>query len=69
MPRKLHLKPHFSTEELKARYRVSHDPVESRRWHLLWLVSDQTTLTHAAQVVGLNYDYAREIVREYNRDG
>lgn len=69
MPRKLHLEPHISTDELKAHYRTSQDPVESRRWHLLWLVCEQTTLTHAAQVVGLNYDYAREIVREYNRNG
>jgi len=69
MPRNLYLEPHFSTDELKAHYRASHDPVESRRWHLLWLVCEQTTLTHAAQVVGLNYDYAREIVREYNCNG
>ena len=69
MPRNLHLEPHFSPDELKGHYRASRDPVESRRWHLLWLVSEQTTLTHAAQVVGLNYDYAREIVGEYNRNG
>nr|WP_262561904.1 helix-turn-helix domain-containing protein [Acaryochloris sp. CCMEE 5410] len=69
MPRKLYLEPHFSPDELKSHYRASQDPVESRRWHLLWLVSEQTTLTQAAQVVGLNYDYAREIVREYNHNG
>ena len=69
MPRKLHLEPHFAADELKARYRVSQDPVESRRWHLLWLVSEQTTLTDAAQVVGLNYDYARAIVRDDNSHG
>ena len=69
MPRKLHLEPHFLSAELKSRYRASTDPVESRRWHLLWLVSAQTTLTEAARVVGLNYDYARTIVSDYNREG
>jgi len=69
MPKNLHLEPHYSADELKAHYLSSHDRVESRRWHLLWLVSSQTTLTTAAKVVGLNYDYAREIVGEYNRNG
>ena len=69
MARKLHLEPHFSADELKTRYRSSRDPVESRRWQLLWLVCEHTTLTDAAKVVGINYDYAREIVRAYNRDG
>jgi len=69
MPRKLHVESHFSLDELKTRYRNSQDPVESRRWHLIWLVSDESTLTEAAKVVGFNYDYARGIVRAYNRDG
>jgi transposase len=69
MPRPLHLEPHFSADELKARYRASPDPVESRRWHLLWLVHTPMSLTDAAQVVGVNYDYARSIVQAYNREG
>lgn len=69
MPRPLHLEPHFSADELKARYRASGDPVESRRWHLLWLVHTQTTLTDAAKAVGLNYDYARGVVKAYNCHG
>ncbi|WP_410510522.1 helix-turn-helix domain-containing protein [Nodosilinea sp. E11] len=32
-------------------------------------VHTQTTLTDAAKAVGLNYDYAREVVKAYNRDG
>ncbi|MEO1134928.1 MAG: winged helix-turn-helix domain-containing protein [Cyanobacteria bacterium J06639_1] len=69
MPRKLHLESHFSSEQLKARYRACTDPVESRRWHLLWLVCEQSSLTDAAAVVGFNYDYARDIVRAYNQNG
>ena len=69
MPRKLHLEPYSSSTELKARYRTSTEPAESRRWHLLWLVSEPTTLTAAARAIVLNYDYARTIVADYNRDG
>jgi transposase len=69
MPRPLHLEPHFSVDELKARYRASHDPVEARRWHLLWLIHRPMSLTEAAKAVGLNYDYARSIVTAYNREG
>jgi transposase len=69
MPRTIHLEPHHTADELKAHYRSSRDPVESRRWHLLWLVSQQMSLSDAAPVVGLNYEYARHVVKKYNRDG
>jgi len=69
MPRKLQVEAHFTLDELKTRYRTSQDPVESRRWHLIWLVSGESTLTDAAKAVGVNYDYARDIVRAYNREG
>ena len=69
MPRKLRIVPHLSSTELKERYQTSCDPVESRRWHLLWLVSEHETLTAAAAAIGLGYDYARRIVRIYNSDG
>ncbi len=38
MPKKLELIPHLSSEELQDRYRKAKDPVEVRRWHLLWKV-------------------------------
>lgn len=69
MPRKLHLQPHLSAAELKAHYFKNSDPVESRRFHLLWLVAQKQTLVDAAQTVGLNYDYAYKIVQRYNQHG
>ena len=69
MPRKLNLTLHHSAEELKAHYRSNEDPVESRRWHLLWLVANDHTLTSAAKVVGFNYDYARDIIKDYSASG
>ncbi|MEG4294076.1 helix-turn-helix domain-containing protein [Microcoleus sp. C2C3] len=69
MPPKAHLESHLTAEELKIRYRQAQNTTESRRWHLLLLVSRNWTIKEAAQVVGLNYDYAKEIVQRYNREG
>jgi transposase len=69
MPRKLSLQPHLSPSELKVHYFESADPVESRRFHLLWLAAQKYTLVDAAQTVGINYDYAYEIVQRYNQQG
>lgn len=69
MPRKAHLEPHLSSPELKERYQHSQNKVESRRWHLLWLVCQGWQIKQAAAAVGFNYDYAREIVKTYNEQG
>ena len=69
MPPKAHLELHLTLEELKRRYRQAQDTTEARRWHILQLVAQQWTIKQAAQIVGLNYDYAKEIVRRYNSEG
>ena len=69
MPPKAHLESHLTAEELKIRYRQAENATESRRWHLLLLVSRNWTIKQAAQVIGINYDYAKEIVQRYNREG
>jgi len=69
MVKKANLQPHMTSTELKTRYLCSSDRVESRRWHLLWLVSKSWTIQQAAQAVGMNYDYAKEIVKGYNQQG
>ena len=69
MPPKAHLEPHLTLEDLKVRYRQTRDTTEARRWHVLYLVGKGWTIKQAAEVVGLNYDYAKEIIRRYNREG
>lgn len=69
MPPKAHLEPHLTLEDLKVRYRQTRDTTEARRWHVLYLVGGGWTIKQAAEVVGLNYDYAKEIIRRYNREG
>ena len=69
MPKKAYLKSHLSELEIKTRYLQTRDRVESRRWHLLWLVSQKWTIKEAAKALGLNYDYAKDIVKNYNQQG
>ncbi len=69
MVRKAYLHPYLTSDELKTRYLCTKDRIESRRWHLLWLVSRDWTIQQASQAVGLNYDYAKDIVKGYNQQG
>jgi transposase len=69
MTRIAHLEPYLSAAELKERYREATNPIEVRRWHLLWLIALSKTIKEAAAVLGINYDYARAIVKSYNQQG
>jgi transposase len=69
MARKAHLTPHLSEKELKNRYGRASNLVEARRWQLLWLISQKKTILEASIVIGINYDYAREILKSYNQQG
>lgn len=69
MPKKAYLAQHFSSKELKEKYLKSRDPVETRRWHLLWKISLGWTIQNSALAVGYSYPYAQKILNRYNRDG
>jgi len=69
MPRKAYLADYYSSKELKQKYLKSKDSVESRRWHLLWKVSLKWSIKNSASAVGINYDYAKKIVKKYNEFG
>ena len=61
--------PHYSSEELKKKYLQNKDPIESRRWHLVWQVSQGWTIKRSAMAVGISYDYGIKIVKRYNEQG
>jgi transposase len=67
MPKKAYLASHLSTVELKKRYQQSKNPMESRRWHLLWKIAQGWTIKNSAVAVGISYGYAQRIVRNYNQ--
>lgn len=69
VPPRVQLKPHLTIGEIKRLCRQVPDSVEARRWHLVYLVTQQWTIRQAAQRLEMNYDYAKEIIRRYNQDG
>lgn len=69
MSRKARLLGNLSSSKLKEKYKKSQDPVEGRRWHLLWKVSLGWSIKNSALAIGINYDYARKIVSRYNHQG
>ncbi|NEO74635.1 IS630 family transposase [Moorena sp. SIO3H5] len=69
MPRTAHLANHYTVQELKKKYLKSEDKVESRRWHLLWKIALGWTIKNSAIAVGINYGYAKKIVKKYNNLG
>lgn len=69
MPKKAYLASHLNTFELKKRYQQSKNPIESRRWHLLWKIAQGWTIKNSAVAVGISYGYAQRIVRNYNQSG
>jgi transposase len=69
MPCHIQLEPHLTKDELEARYRGCHDPVERSHWHFLWLLAHGMTATAVARVTGYSAYWIGQIVRRYNRDG
>lgn len=69
MSRTAKLANYFKTEELYQKYRKSDNPVESKRWHLLWKISMGWNIKQSALMVGIHYQYALKIVKQYNQLG
>jgi transposase len=69
MTRIAHLEPYLSATELKHSYREVTNAIEARHWQLLWFIALSKTIKEAAAVLGINYDYARSIVKSYNQHG
>ena len=63
------LAAHLSTAELQERYRTCSDAKEARRWHALWLLSTDMTITAVAQLLGFHRNWVRLIAKRYNAEG
>ncbi len=69
MPRRIHLEPHLTDDELHDRYRRTADPVERSHWHFLWLLAGGMTAAAVAAVTGYSAYWIGHIARRYNIDG
>jgi transposase len=66
---RLRLQPHLSPAQLKRRYRTCRDAKEARRWQALWLVSQGARAQQAAQTVGFDASWVRQLIHRYNAQG
>jgi transposase len=69
MPKKAYLSAHFQPSELKHKYLTSKDPVEARIWGFICKVAVGWTIKNSAIALGINYQYAKKIVKKYNELG
>src|SRR5260221_10266352 len=69
MPRRIHLKPHLTDDELHNRYRRAGDAVERSHWHFLWLLASGMTATAVAAMTGYSAYWIGQIARRYNTHG
>jgi transposase len=69
MARRIELKPHLTTNELRQRYRSCQKPQEKARWHALYLISKGIVAADAARRVGRANSWITNLARRYNQDG
>jgi transposase len=62
---------HLPADEVGHRYRHCPDPKEKTRWHLIWLLVRDDTLTceRAGPLVGLSDAHARTVLKRWNAHG
>ena len=69
MQRRIELKGHLRTEELKRRYLACQKAQEKTRWRALYLISKGVIAAQAARRVGRTSGWVTQLVSRYNRQG
>lgn len=69
MAKRIELKPHLTTEELRKRYQSCQKPQEKVRWQALVLISNGMIAAEAAQKVGRGSSWITKLAHRYNEKG
>ncbi|OLE96615.1 MAG: hypothetical protein AUG75_18280 [Cyanobacteria bacterium 13_1_20CM_4_61_6] len=69
MVRRIELKAHLTTEELKRRYLACQKAQEKTRWRALHLISKGVRAAEAARRVGRTSGWVTQLVSRYNQQG
>ena len=69
MRRRIELKAHLTTEELKRRYLACQKAQEKTRWHALSLISKGVRAAEATRRVGRSSGWITQLVSRYNQQG
>ncbi len=69
MPRRIHLEPHLSADELERRYRGAREPHERSWFQILWLLAKGQTAREIAESTGYSRYWIGQVARRYNQEG
>lgn len=69
MRRRIELKDHLTTEELKRRYLACQKAQEKTRWRALHLIAKGVMASQAARRVGRTSGWITQLVSRYNKQG
>ena len=69
MPKRIHITPHITVEELEQCYRQATHPIERSHYQIIWLLARGMPTKEVAEVTGYSRDWIYELVRSYNQLG
>lgn len=69
MPRRIHLEPHLTMDELERRYRGAREPHERSWFQILWLLAKGRTAREIAESTGYSRYWIGQVARRYNQEG
>ena len=69
MSRQIKLTPHFTADELEARYRRASDGTERSHWQIIWLLAQGHRAYEVAQMTGYSAYWIGQLARRYNAEG
>jgi transposase len=69
MPKRLHLHPHLTTDDLERRYRQATLVVERSHYQIIWLLSQGWLTREVMAATGYSANWVREVARRYNEAG
>jgi hypothetical protein len=69
MPRRIHLAPHLTVDELERRYRGAQEPHQRSWFQILWLLAKGQTAATIAESTGYSRYWIGQVARRYNQEG
>ena len=69
MSRHITLTPHFTTQELEARYRRASDGTERSHWQIIWLLAQGHPAGKVAEMTGYSAYWIGQLAHRYNAGG
>lgn len=69
MPKRIVLAEHLSVGELEQNYRQARNGLESRQFHVLWLLAQGKVTEKVSEITGYSRNWIYCLVRRYNEWG